>query len=89
MTLDAPSSERLLKFCSRLPGLPASDDDLEREARFVLQCLTARRQAIETGTHTVGGDLAAQRCEIEALDAARGVIRHLCGRRLGGVLDDI
>jgi hypothetical protein len=88
MTLDESSSERLLQLCRQLPNLPPSDTDLEREVRFALACLAARRQALEGQAHGGGlQDVSTSRCEIEALDAARQVLRKLCEPRLGRRLD--
>jgi len=86
MKLDDSAAERLLTFCGRLPALPADPAEGQAEAAFVLDCFAQRTRALEaTGqTGNPGGqDLAAVRCELEALGAARRVVVQLLERRYG------
>ncbi len=89
MTLDDTAAERLLAFCGRLPAFPGEQRQVESNARFALACFAQRRTALETELNTggqPGQDMAALRCEIEALDAARSVVTQLWERRFGAPL---
>lgn len=86
MTLDDSAADRLLTFCGRLPALPQDAAVGKREAAFVLDCFAQRQRALEVegqAGNPGGQDLAAVRCELEALDAARRVIAQLLERRYG------
>ena len=85
MTLDEPSAQRLLSFCSRLPALKGDRQQLEGEARYALGCFSRQRVALagQLNSGAAGADLASLRCEVEALDAARTVITEIWQRRFG------
>lgn len=89
MTLDTPRANRLLKFCSKLPGFPADNAIAANEARFALSCFAERRRALEAELQTSARDtqmVAMLRCEAEALDSARRVVEHIWASRYGGAL---
>ncbi|WP_425258744.1 hypothetical protein ACPOLB_24870 [Rubrivivax sp. RP6-9] len=89
MNLDDTAAERLLAFCGRLPAFPGDQRQVESNARFALECFAQRRSAIENEIHTggqPGQDMAALRCELEALDAAHSVVTQLWQRRFGTAL---
>ena len=89
MALDTQSSERLLRFCSKLPGFPGDATAAADEARFTLACFTARSREIEAEMQQSASNaqgLAMLRCESEALASAQRVIHELWLRRYGGVL---
>jgi hypothetical protein len=86
MTLDDTAAERLLAFCGKLPAFPGEQRQVESNARFALDCFAQRRSALEHALHSggqPGQDMAALRCEIEALDAASSVVTQLWQRRFG------
>ena len=84
MELDTTRADRLLKFCSKLPGFPADNAVAAAETRFALECVADRRRALEGDLRASSRDtqmVAMLRCEAEALDSAKRVIEHLWERR--------
>ena len=77
MQLDTPAADRLLKFCGKLPTMPADITQAAQELRFTLQCLSQRRAEIERDL-LAGAcppqELGLLRCEFEAIGSARDVL---------------
>ena len=87
MSLDTQTSDRLLRFCSKLPSFVGAG--AATEARFTLACFTARCREIEAEMLQAASNsqgLAMLRCENEALVSAQRVINELWLRRFGNAL---
>ena len=80
MQLDDPSAEKLLAFCSRLPALTGERGEIEDKVRHTLNCFDQRQREVQAELNQ-GRDMAALRCESDALAAARSVVLQLWQRR--------
>ncbi len=89
MALESKAADRLLSFCSKLPGFPADEAAAAAEAKFTLACFRDRSQVLESEMQQSASNsqgLAMLRCENEALASAQRVIQTLWLRRFGVAL---
>ncbi len=89
MNVDESAAGRLLAFCGRLPAIGGDPAQARDDANFVLACFEGRREELQALAGRAGGqgpELAALRCELEALRAATAAVRQIWQRRFGTAL---
>ena len=89
MTLDPVTSNRLLWFCSQLSEPPEYEADALLDARFSLDIFQRRLGEVEEAMRAGSGathEIAALRCEAQALRSAPTVIAAMWRRRFGAEL---
>lgn len=89
MTLDPVAANRLLWFCSQLSEPPEDEPAAVLDARFSLDIFKRRLGEVEQAMRTGSGathEIAALRCEAQALRSAPNVIAAMWRRRFGAEL---
>ena len=82
-------NNRLLSFCSKLPGIPGPIELAQAEAKFALQMFGRRREEVAKEINASSNDqmlLSLLRSEAGALDCAVQVVKEVWKRRFGGAL---
>jgi hypothetical protein len=86
MELDPVAANRLLWFCSQLSEPPEDEAATLLHARFSLDVFRKRLEEVEQAMSAVAGathEIAALRCEAQALRSAPIVIAAMWRRRFG------
>ncbi len=89
MKLDPVASNRLLWFCSQLSEPPEDEPAAVLDARFSLDIFQKRLDEVEQAMRAAAGathEIAALRCEAQALRSAPTVIAAMWRRRFGAEL---
>lgn len=89
MKLDPVAANRLLWFCSQLSEPPEDEAEAVLHARFSLDIFQKRLGEVEEAMRAGSGathEIAALRCEAQALRSAPVVIAAMWRRRFGAEL---
>jgi hypothetical protein len=86
MQASTEENNRLLNFCSKLPGIPGPAIAAQAEAKFVIDMFARRREEVAKELNAPTGNamvLSLLRSEAGALDCATQVVREVWRRRFG------
>lgn len=89
MQATSEENNRLLSFCSKLPGIPGPVEVAQAEAKFALVMFARRRDEVAkelNAPESSSMEVSLLRSEANALDCAANVIKEVWRRRFGGAL---